>query len=351
MESVSNEPQMYVCDPIYHKDKVKGHTNYTLKGSLVPEPVIRRYRDFDALRKKLVERWPGIFIPNIPHKKKVNNVGKITINLRLEMINRFLKKLCNIPYLRDSEEIEYFVQNTSSVGKTLDGFKRESYEDLYNKYSKAFSDYDENFDPNSIKDELSKFSKQLSENYIRIKSFRQLVRNAKDRYSNERKNYLDVMNMLSLYEKETVDSYVNNDENKLIFFNMKNSELCNQITNVQEKIINPYDRLYDAITEDYLETEAMMEAMETLGQLHETYDKLNKNKSKGSKKEDVDNLKEVLKIAAYELQEQMKNFKTDSLNKYYAELSRLENDVEANNKINDDLWETVVKDQNISESN
>ena len=240
----------------------------------------------------------------------------------------------------------------------MDGFKRESYEDLYNKYSKAFSDYDENFDPNSIKDDLSKFSKQLSENYIRIKSFRQIVRNAKDRYSNERKNYLDVMSMLSLYEKETVNSYVNNDESKLIFFNMKNSELCNQITNVQEKIINPYDRLYDAITEDYLETEAMMEAMETLGNLHETYDKLNKkyeeSKNKGSKKEnlerEVGSLGEVLKIAAYKLQEQMKNFKIKALDKYYAELSRLENDVEANNKISDDLWDTVIKDQNISES-
>jgi hypothetical protein len=31
----------------------------------------RRFSDFYALRKKLSERWPGIYIPNVPHKKAV----------------------------------------------------------------------------------------------------------------------------------------------------------------------------------------------------------------------------------------------------------------------------------------
>ena len=50
------EPEMYVCDPVKNKDGVKAYTSYTLKGSRVPVPLNRRYRDFDALRKKLVER-------------------------------------------------------------------------------------------------------------------------------------------------------------------------------------------------------------------------------------------------------------------------------------------------------
>ena len=35
-----------------------------------------------------------------------------------------------------------------------------------------------------------------------------------------------------------------------IFFNMKNIDLYKNISNAQEKVINPYDRLYEAITED-----------------------------------------------------------------------------------------------------
>ena len=121
MES-GNESEMYVSDPVYTKDGVKGYTSYKLNGSRVPETLNRRYRDFDALRKKLVERWPGIFIPNIPHKKKVGYKSKRIIGLRLEMINRFLKKLSKIEYLFNSEEMDLFLQNSSSVSKTLDGW-------------------------------------------------------------------------------------------------------------------------------------------------------------------------------------------------------------------------------------
>ena len=276
MES-GDEPEIYVCDPVYTKDGVKGHTSYSLKGSRVPEPLIRRYKDFDALRKKLVERWPGIFIPNIPHKKKVGNKGKRIIGLRLKMINRFLKKLSKLEYLFNSEEMELFLQNTSSVSKTLEGIKLENYEDLLKKYTLAFTEYDDNFDTKTGKEEQDKFLKKLNEIYPKIKHFRSLVSQAKEKYKVDQDNYLTVINMLSVYEKENLNTFVNSDEDKLVFFNMNNIELCENISKIQEQVINPYDRLYDAITEDYLNTEAMIEGLETLKNLQDTYNKLQKN--------------------------------------------------------------------------
>ena len=381
---LSEEPAMYVSDPVLNKDGVKGYTSYTLNGSRVPEPLSRRYRDFDALRKKLVERWPGIFIPNIPHKKKVGNQGKRIINMRVEMINRFLKKLSKIDYLFNSEEMELFLQNSSNVSKTLDGLKAENYEDLLKKYSSAFPDYDDNFDLKAGKEEQDKFCKKLNEIHPKIKHFRSLVLQAKERYKNEQENYFAVINMLSLYETETISNYVNNDENKLVFFNMKNIELCKNISNAQEQVINPYDRLYDAISEDYLNTEAMVEALETLEKIQDTYNKLSKNfattsthltelqagrpsvmnmfknkekeitkltSAKATKEREINALGEVIKIATFNMQKNIKDFKIVSLDNYYAELSRIEGDTEKNATIFDDLWETVVKDKNISEFN
>ena len=77
--------------------------------------------------------------------------------MRLIMINRFLKKLSKLDYLFNSEEMDLFLQNTSSVTKTLEGIKLENYEDLLKKYSLAFTDYDDNFDINSGKKEQDKF--------------------------------------------------------------------------------------------------------------------------------------------------------------------------------------------------
>ena len=378
-----NEPEMYVSNPVYTKDGVKGYTSYSLNGSRVPEPLNRRYRDFDALRKKLVERWPGIFVPNIPHKKKVGNKGKRIIGLRVEMINRFLKKLSKIEYLFNSEEMDLFLQNSSSVSKTLDGLKVENYEDLLKKYSNAFQDYDENFDTKAGKEDQDKFLKKLDEIYPKIKHFRNLVLHAKERYKDEQENYLAVINMLSLYEKETINHFVN-DENKLVFFNMKNIELCKNISNAHEQVINPYDRLYDAITEDYLNTEAMKEALESLKDLQDTYNKLNKkynndnsylnelqsgktsvksifknkekeinklSNEKETKEKEINDLGQIIKIATFNMQKTIDDFKVVSLDNYYAELSRIEGDTEKNATIFDDLWETVVKDKNISEFN
>ena len=369
------EPEMYVCDPVKNKDGVKYYTSYTLKGSKVPEPLNRRYRDFDALRKKLVERWPGVFIPNIPHKKKVANKSQRIITMRVEMINRFLKKLCKLDYLANSEEMELFLQNSSSVIKTLEGVKLEPYDELLKKYSSAFTDYDENFDTQAGKEDQEKFGKKLTDIHQKIKNFRAIVANAKERYKDDQENYLNVINMLSLYEKESLNSFVNNDENKLIFFNMKNVDLYKHVSNTQEQVINPYERLYDAITEDYLDIEAMSESLETLKNLQETYNKISRNynsintqitelqsKSKSKKltklmsekeslEKDVNDLGQVIKIATFNMQNTINNFKTISLDNYYAELSRLNEDTEKNATIFDNLWEAVVKDKNISEFN
>lgn len=382
MES-NEEPEMYVCDPVYTKEGVKGCTHYKLKGNKVPETLNRRYKEFNALRKKLVERWPGIFVPNIP-EKKIGQKGKRITNMRVELINRFLKKLCKIDYLYNSEEMEYFLQNTSSVCKTLDGLKLENYEDLLRKYSEVFTEYDDNFDTDAGRQELENFEKKLNKIHPKIKNFRYIVSHARDRYKIDHENYTEVISMLSLYEKESLNKFVNNNEDKLIFFNIKNVDLCNNISKVQEEVINPYDRLYNAINEDVLNIEAMIEALETLKGLHDSYNKLTKNlnntnmeltelqsgktsvktmfkkkdktidklsEGKENLEKDIDNLGQVIKIATFNMQSTIQEFKTTSLDNYYAELSRIESDTEKNATIFDNLWEAVIKDKNISEFN
>ena len=378
--------QLYVSDPILNKDGVNQFTSYTLQGAKLPESLSRRYRDFDALRKKFVERWPGVFIPNIPHKKMLFNTDKDIVGLRIEQINRFLKKLSRIDYLFNSDEMELFLQNSSNVPKTLESIKEDSYQELLKRYSSTFTDYDENFDTIAGKTEQDDFYKKLTAMYPKLRNFRAFIYAEKERYKVVQQNYLAVINTLSLYEKEIVDTYVNSDENKLVLFNMKNIDLCKNISNAKEKMINPYDRLYDSITEDYLDTEAMQEALEGLKGLQESYNKLTKTltsinvqlndlqagktnvknllRFKGKEdnistlmaekeklEKDIEYLGQIIKIATFNMQGQIKKFKNVSLENYYSQLSKIGKDTEANAKIIDDLWETVVKDKNITEYN
>ena len=382
----NEDQQLYVSDPVLNKEGVTQFTSYTMQGSKIPEPLSRRYRDFDALRRKFIERWPGVFIPNIPHKKTMGSTDKEIVDLRVEIINRFLKKLSKIEYLFNSDEMELFLQNSNNIPKTLDNIKPDSYQELLKKYSSVFTDYDDNFDTIAGKTEQDDFYKKLNIIYPKLRTFRAFIFQEKERYKSLQQNYLAVINALSIHEKEIINVCVNNDENRLVFFNMKNIDLCKNISNAQEKVINPYDRLYEAITEDYLDTEAMQEALESLKSLQDNYNKLTKNLTstnvqlndlqagktnvksllsfKGredninklmSEKEklekDIENLGQVIKIATFNMQNQIKKFKIVCLENYYSELSKIEKDTEYNAKIFDELWETVVKDKNISEYN
>ena len=381
---MESEPEMYVSDPQYIKEGVKGFTFYSLKGSHVPEDISRRYRDFDALRKKMVERWPGVFIPKLPNKKNLANKGKKLSLIRVEMINRFLKKVSKISYLLNSEEMKLFLQNTSNFGKSFDNLKAPNYEDLAKKYFSTFLEYDDNFDTKMGKEEQDKFEKKLVDSQPKIKQFLSLVTAAMERYSDEQENYSAVTKMLSSYEKEFLSNFVNNEENNMVFNNSQNQELSKNVSDNEKEVINPYDRLYSAITEDYLNSEAMAEALEGLNNLQETYSKMNKNllnlnielselqagkssvktmfknkekemtkltNEKESLEKNINDLGNVIKIATFNMQNAIKEFKISELANYYAELSRIESDTEKNAKISDDLWENVIKDKNISEFN
>ena len=381
---MESEPEMYVSDPQYIKEGVKGFTFYSLKGSHVQEDISRRYRDFDALRKKMVERWPGVFIPKLPNKKNLSNKGKKLSLIRVEMINRFLKKISKIQYLLNSEEMKLFLQNLSNFGKSFDSIKSQNYEDLSKKYYTTFLEYDENFDTITGKEEQDKFQKKLMDTQPKIKHFLSLVTAAMERYSDEQESYSAVTKMISSYEKLYLSNFVNNEENKLVFNNSQNEEISKNISDSEKEVINPYDRLYSAITEDFLNSEAMIEALEGLNNLQETYSKMNKsllnlniqlselqagkssvktmfknkekeltkliNEKEGLEK-NINDLGNVIKIATFNMQNTIKEFKIIELSNYYAELSRIESDTEKNAIISDNLWESVIKDKNISEFN
>ena len=378
--------QLYVCDPVLIKDGVTPYTSYTLKGKGLPVSLNRRYRDFDALRKKLVERWPGVFIPNIPHKKTIGSTDKGTVELRIEQINRFLKKLSNIDYLFKSDEMELFLQNSSNIPKILDNIKEESYQDKLKKYCQVFTDYDENFDTIAGKTDQENFSKQLSIIYQNLRAFKNFIQGEKERYSVFQKQYLAILNLLSFYEKDVIKNLIGENDDKLVLFNPQNIDISKNISTAEENLINPYDRLFDSFTEDFLDAEAMQEALEGLKNLRETYNKLTKNltsvnvqlndlqagktnvknlfsfknKEDNSNKlmiekekleKDIDNLGQIIKIATFNMQIQIKNFKSISLENYYKELRLIQEDTERNAKIIDTLWDSVIKDKNISEYN
>ena len=368
-DSYTLSEDMYVSDPILNKDKTVSFITYTLQGKKVPEPLTRRYRDFDALRSKLTENWPGFFIPNIPHKQIIGAKNNEVVEMRIELINRFCAQISKIDYLFNGEEMNIFLTNTTDVIKLFNNIKPQNYKDLLKKYSEVVINYDENFDIENAKQEQEKFYKLIKENYPRIKTFKQLIINSRNKYKSIHDNYILIIDMFNLYENEIFKDYCNNDENKFIFNNLKNENKNQYIKQIKECSDNPYDRLLDNISEDYLYTEAMIEALDSLKDLNEKLNKLKKklnsinanltkkknkeeninilNSQKENVENDINNLENIIKIVTFNMNDQIKNFKIQSLNEYYKELIKLKEDTEKNGKYFELLWESILDENEI----
>ena len=377
---------LYISDPVYNKETISGYTSYTLQGSRAPNPMSRRYKDFDALRLKLRERWPGIYIPPIPHKKVFGNTEKDIVEERIKIINKFLLKLSKIPYLYNSEEIELFLQNTPEVSKTLANCKAQNYNDILRKYVQTFTNFDENFESEIERQQQEKFFQHIKKILPNLTEFIIIIDRNRTNFNESRIKYNECFNAMIYYEKETMYEMTNKEEEKLIFCNTNNTEINENLKRFQNYVKNPFEKLYLEIVEDLLETEAMIEAYDSIKNLENILMKLKKKltslnvqivdlqsgkttiksilsfKNKEEKisalstekevtEKNIQDLEKILRYTIFNMKNEIKKFKEFSIDKYFNELASIVTETEKNEQKNNDIWESILKNNNIVNTN
>ena len=162
--------------------------------------------------------------------------------------------------------------------------------------------------------------------------------------------------MFNIFEKDILMEYANNDGKQLVFFNLNNNDLCQRISEYQDNAINPYDSLYDKLTEEILDLEGMVDAFESLKELREKLTKMNKNIAKNpnnateNEKNNRDSLETLIRICGWNLENEIKKFKNTNLSSYYAELWKLKNNFKTNTTLMDNMFDEVLRDKNVSEN-
>jgi sorting nexin-4 len=278
--------------------------------------------------------------------------------------------------------MENFLKNEADIPKLLGSMKQQTPEELLRKYSNTFTSYDENFDTQAGKLDQEKFLKTLKDNFTRLKTFRRVVDQSKEKTKNMLEIYKSLFTEFNKFETEFLNGLVNEDENKLVFGNKENVEISQNISDITSKNLNPFDKLSDSVNEDFLDCEAMIEAFESLNSLQNTYDKMTKNfttmntqlaelqagktnlksllsfKSKeetiaqlNTDKEklekNIEHIGNVIKIAIFNMQNEIKIFKFNKLENYYKELNDIEKDFENNVNSFDILWDSILNNQKI----
>jgi hypothetical protein len=372
MEEKGSSLPIYV--KIQNPDTITNNSNFIIEGTMIPKPLERTFKDFILLREKLIERWPGIVIPNLSLKEN--------LDIRVNMLNSFCSKLYQIKYLFDSEEVKIFLKESNDYNKSLNSLEKKNYDSILKKYSGIFIAYDDNFDAQYEKVEQDKFYKNLTDNFNNLGQLKNLIYTTREKYKLNHNYFNIIENIFSLYETDLLKNYSNNDDSKLIFLNKNNSQLENNIKIYEEKTKNPFDNLYYSITDDYLNTLSLIEGIDSINNLQNEYDKkakifteknsevidLQAGKSSlktifsfKSRETDINNainekdkiekelnyLKNIINVCIFNMQTEIINFKHKSIESYYNELKILEEELENNLKIENNIWENILEDNNI----
>ena len=365
---------MYIENPQKTDKKVGSYISYTLNGTDITEQMSRRYSDFHALYEKLIQRWPGVYVPRIPPKKITKNTSRKMIKRRMRLLNRFCLNLSNIDYLYSCDETSLFKGNTPDLANAISKLPELSLEDTLSRMKDAFPKYNENYDILIGKGKIFEFEGYLKKSIKNIEQFQKTVEIAAEKREHEKKKYVEFINGFVDYEKNAMLSYADDNNSCLIFNNPSYTELAEKVAKLKDQMINPYTAFKDWLEEEYLDTEAMTIAIKGIFELMEKEDKIrqklesieadlkkiegggsslktlfkkkedviaNKQKEKEEAQEKLDNAALLVKIVAENMENQIEEFKTLKTQTYYKYLKIFAILQRESNRVIRELWTLI----------
>ncbi len=319
----------------------------------------------------------------------MGNLEESVIEMRTRVINDFCHKSSKFKYILDSEVFQVFLMNNVETKKIIDNLPQLSYEELLNRYQKAFNfseeNYDNNFDFLNSKEKIILELNNIKKALINLQDFKESVNIIQEKKQMKIEHYISLIHLFEDYEKYTLNTFIDNDTEKLVFFNPKNIKLCENILNLKKKIINPYVQMSNWLEENILDIEAMIGTLENLNNLFETLDKYNQeikrleneinsydnnyifniklcfsfknkqtilnelNEQKNSTLNTIEHLKKIIQIAFTITEKYLEQFRLEQLQRYHKHIKLYSEDMKNNSDILNELWLFVSKDNNLKE--
>ena len=270
LEGKEEEPTIYIAETKQTQDN---KTQYILKGKMCTEPLIRRYSDFFSLRQKIMSRWPGIVVPNLPPKILIGSSSdKTTIRIRKRLLNNFCVDLVKKNYFLDSEEVKLFFEpsNTPQDFQTKVALVPElTYAQIMENYNKYFipeEDKNRNY-PVFTQHDYTEFNSFIAKWMTLIKTTKEnMFKYSEERRQSIRNNY-KIFRALEEYEKSSLMDYAEGDSSQLVFFNVKNSKLTEKVLSYTHDVQNEYEVIYQWLEDRELHLMALTDALASFSNL------------------------------------------------------------------------------------
>mgnify|MGYP006276377785 CR=1 FL=1 len=244
----------------------QGHTGYKIKGfdKQGEFEIVRRFREFYALRSALRKRWVGFYVPGIPPKKPLGNKEEGIVNERWYLFNRFMQEISLIPHLWESDEMANFIHPKIDVEKSLNLMgKITSKEVLERLANHSGIDYDiANASTSKYKDQFRDFVASSKDIFKFLEEFKNFAKQIERIRKMKMLAHSKFGGLLNKYEESTVAVYGLADfSNNRVVSNTDDSKVRDTIDAVPKQINNPYREFKHWIKEEIIDFHALVEAI------------------------------------------------------------------------------------------
>lgn len=139
--------------------------------------VKRRYNEFNELRRKLVDNWPGYFIPPIPEKKTTGNTNPEFVKQRQHMLDHFMARCARMHHIFYSDEMQMFLRYTGGdLSKSLSSIKVLTPTQMYDRNRALFPEYDKDMS-DKVERSVKKYFSTLESTIKFFNKFRAISKN------------------------------------------------------------------------------------------------------------------------------------------------------------------------------
>lgn len=226
--------------------------------------IVRRFREFYALRNTLRKRWAGFYIPGVPPKKPVGNKDESVVNQRWYLFNRFLQEASLIPHLWESEEMRAFIRPKLDVEKSLNLMGRMTSEQVLEKLEKH-SGIDFEFaqqNSSKYKDSLRDFVSSSKEIFKFLEGFKEYAKKVEQIRKLKIVAHQKLSGFLSKFEENTVAVYGLADfSNNRVVSNTDDGTVRDALDSIPKNLENPWTSLKNWLKEEIIDFHAVVEAI------------------------------------------------------------------------------------------
>lgn len=255
-----------ITDHFTKEDRFRDFTVYTLKGadSQGVIEITRRYSDFFLIRRYLLLKWPGCYIPPLPPKNMLKNMEAEFVKLRKIGLNDFLHKVANLPHLHYSKEFQLFLRSHAlDLEKELKQHQRVYFDEVIQRYASTFQHLAQIPSVNDAAMVTARFKSFLYKALGRLKTFRNIT---KEVAKAKKKFYEGISvfqnHVMTEYERDIIGEYQNFNAPRGVFSDPNNQQQLDQVARMKTAIGNESLEHFDTwIILEYREIETLLEAI------------------------------------------------------------------------------------------